>query len=269
MVDYMKNKKISLIASDLDGTLILHENDSINSADTLPPSLFPVLDRMRYKNVLFCAASGRSYSSIEEHFGEYSRKICCICENGSYIYSDGELLEVISIPYDIAREICASARTIEGCFVRVNTTEHRYYLVDKEEEADLMRSWEYPDALTAFSFDIISGDITQITVISLGPIDDAADLLIPLWKDKIKVNVAGSHFLDFASAGKSGGLQVLCKHLGIPMEETAAIGDNYNDADMLECAGVPFIMASAAQELLDRFPNHTTDALETICSFLD
>ena len=53
------------------------------------------------------------------------------------------------------------------------------------------------------------------------------------------------------------------------MEETAAIGDNYNDADMLECAGVPFIMASAAQELLDRFPNHTTDALETICSFLD
>jgi hydroxymethylpyrimidine pyrophosphatase-like HAD family hydrolase len=36
---------------------------------------------------------------------------------------------------------------------------------------------------------------------------------------------------------------------GIPRKEVMAIGDNYNDIEMLAFAGVPFIMGNAAPEL--------------------
>ena len=39
------------------------------------------------------------------------------------------------------------------------------------------------------------------------------------------------------------------KHRGITKEQVMAIGDNYNDVEMLEFAGLPFIMGNACPEL--------------------
>ena len=36
---------------------------------------------------------------------------------------------------------------------------------------------------------------------------------------------------------------------GIPREQVMAIGDNYNDIEMLAFAGLPFIMGNASEEL--------------------
>ena len=62
-----------IIASDLDGTLILHDpNIEFNPADTVSPDLFPIIDSLQQNDILFCAATGRNYSAIDEYF----RKIC-------------------------------------------------------------------------------------------------------------------------------------------------------------------------------------------------
>ena len=50
-------------------------------------------------------------------------------------------------------------------------------------------------------------------------------------------------------ATKSDGLRFLCSHFGIDLSETMAIGDNWNDLDMLEAAGLGVVMANAAPEL--------------------
>jgi hypothetical protein len=39
------------------------------------------------------------------------------------------------------------------------------------------------------------------------------------------------------------------QHRGIEREQVMAIGDNYNDVEMLAFAGLPFIMGNAAEEL--------------------
>ncbi|HKD90660.1 MAG TPA: HAD hydrolase family protein, partial [Terriglobales bacterium] len=39
------------------------------------------------------------------------------------------------------------------------------------------------------------------------------------------------------------------KHRGIQQTEVMAIGDNHNDREMLEFAGVPVIMGNACEEL--------------------
>jgi hydroxymethylpyrimidine pyrophosphatase-like HAD family hydrolase len=57
--------------------------------------------------------------------------------------------------------------------------------------------------------------------------------------------------VDVLNQGCSKGhaLQRWAHHRGIPREEVMAIGDNYNDIEMLAFAGVPFIMGNAAEEL--------------------
>jgi len=48
---------------------------------------------------------------------------------------------------------------------------------------------------------------------------------------------------------KGWALQRLATRLGIDRKETMAIGDNWNDVDMLEWAGQSVIMGNAANEL--------------------
>ncbi|HEY2466858.1 MAG TPA: Cof-type HAD-IIB family hydrolase [Terracidiphilus sp.] len=57
--------------------------------------------------------------------------------------------------------------------------------------------------------------------------------------------------LDLLPPGVSKGwaLERLAARLGIDRKETMAIGDNWNDVDMLEWAGQAVIMANAAQDL--------------------
>lgn len=50
-------------------------------------------------------------------------------------------------------------------------------------------------------------------------------------------------------ATKSEGLRFLCEHFEISLAETMAVGDNWNDLDMLEAAGLGVVMANAAPEL--------------------
>jgi len=57
--------------------------------------------------------------------------------------------------------------------------------------------------------------------------------------------------LDLLPPGVSKGwaLERLAARLGVDRKETMAIGDNWNDADMLEWAGQGIVMANAAKEL--------------------
>ena len=57
--------------------------------------------------------------------------------------------------------------------------------------------------------------------------------------------------LDLLPPGVSKGwaLERLAARLGVDRKETMAIGDNWNDVDMLEWAGQGIVMANAAPEL--------------------
>ena len=51
------------------------------------------------------------------------------------------------------------------------------------------------------------------------------------------------------NANKSTALRFLSQHTGVPMERTLAIGDNWNDVDMLQAAGQGVVMQNAVDEL--------------------
>jgi hypothetical protein len=48
---------------------------------------------------------------------------------------------------------------------------------------------------------------------------------------------------------KGSALEAWAAHLGIPREQVMAIGDNWNDREMLEFAGLPIVMGNSVPEL--------------------
>jgi HAD superfamily hydrolase (TIGR01484 family) len=55
-----------------------------------------------------------------------------------------------------------------------------------------------------------------------------------------------------ADCSKGPALERWARHRGIAREQVMAVGDNYNDIEMLAFAGQPFIMGNASEELLGR-----------------
>ena len=52
-----------------------------------------------------------------------------------------------------------------------------------------------------------------------------------------------------ADANKGSALKRLCSEIGIPLEKTAAIGDFYNDLEMIEMAGFGIAMSNACRDV--------------------
>lgn len=52
---------------------------------------------------------------------------------------------------------------------------------------------------------------------------------------------------------KGDAVRTLCERWQIPLENAVAFGDFYNDVEMLEAVGVPYVMKNAPKELQKRF----------------
>ena len=77
--------RIKLVASDLDGTLLL------NGAQKLQPQTCGLIRRLREeKGILFLAASGRQVDNLERLFAPVKDEIAYLCENGCLCFCGGK-----------------------------------------------------------------------------------------------------------------------------------------------------------------------------------
>jgi len=79
----------------------------------------------------------------------------------------------------------------------------------------------------------------------------AADFAHRITVLKTRYDVRDLVIIDVLNRGCSKGhaLERWAGHRGLSREEVMAIGDNYNDVEMLEFAGVPVIMGNARDDL--------------------
>jgi hydroxymethylpyrimidine pyrophosphatase-like HAD family hydrolase len=63
--------------------------------------------------------------------------------------------------------------------------------------------------------------------------------------------LSANNFLEFAPLGsnKATGLKVLSDYLGLDMNEVVAVGDNFNDMDMIMAAGLGIAVNNAVEEV--------------------
>ena len=90
---------IKMVASDLDGTLLL------NKAQSLPEEIFPLIRKLKEMGILFVAASGRQYPNMKRMFAPVASEIAYISENGALAVDQEEVLYQDSFDRKVAAEI--------------------------------------------------------------------------------------------------------------------------------------------------------------------
>ena len=235
---------IKLIASDLDGTLLL------NGAQTLSEELFPLIRKLKEMGILFVAASGRQYANMKRLFAPVLDDMACICENGAMTIQDEEVLYINGFDKELVREILETIYAKEGSEFTCSTKDFYYLMPKTEEFYDLMANVIKNSCKKIESLDEITEPCMKLAVYDKRGMTEE---LVKFWKerfsDRCSVVTSGNDWLDFIpyETNKANGIYKFQELLGIAPEECIVFGDEYNDIEMLKCVPNSFAMSHSKE----------------------
>lgn len=253
--------KTKLIALDLDGTVL-------NSAGEISDRTVKTIKRAIEKGIHIVPATGRSVGLISEKIKSIEGITYAIASNGAAVVDlrENKIIDSTFFTRDTLRKIIriikefpivvefycnGDAYIDEDIFL--NPT--KYKLI--KESLDLMLK---NHKLIKDIFLVIEDDEDNEWI------DFVEKINIPFLKESIRKNVFESLSfmineikitssvkdnleINSCNANKGNGLENLLKFLKIPLEETAAIGDNNNDAEMIQKAGIGIAMGNAIEDI--------------------
>lgn len=236
---------IKLVASDLDGTLLL------NGAMKLDDMSVDVINKITDMGILFAPASGRTAISLSKLFACVKNDLIYICENGALVRYKGENISKSPMRRDISIEIMKDIYSMPNCEVLISGENTAYLLPKSEAYVKRMREVVKNDVTIIKNFTDITEDVIKVSVCDMSGIANSREHFEKKWADKIQVAVSGQLYLDFNEIGVNKGmaLKTIMDKFSINQEETAAFGDNYNDIELLSVAGNSYVMETAADEV--------------------
>ena len=205
---------IRLIASDIDGTLLPYDET------VMPQRLFPLIRRLRERNILFCPASGRQYHSMRTLFAPVADEMCFLCENGAVLYGPGTeegapLLSKTLLPRQEALALSRAIMDIPGCDVIIEG-QNLNYLCGCGPELVHEMAVNHGNLVTMVDRpEDVPEEIVKIAAYCPNGMDGPAALLAPRWGEPFHMAVAGLVWLDFSIATKGTGLAEMCGALGV------------------------------------------------------
>jgi len=249
---------VRVIAVDIDGTLI-------DSTLDVPAANLQALRRAHEAGVHIVLVTGRRHRFAMPVAQQLGFEFCLISSNGAITRSTmGKLHFAEMLPRSIAHRLCEHMAEFSGCTVLTFDTEERGALVVErsDELASNIQRWIDKNRMYIEEVTPITAALTRDPVQAMfcGTIKRMAPAEIRLNDGAFRgeISVLKTQYeqrdlciLDVLRYGCSKGsaLARWAAHLGIPRSQVMAIGDNYNDIEMLEFAGLPFVMANASEDL--------------------
>jgi Cof subfamily protein (haloacid dehalogenase superfamily) len=249
---------IRLLAVDIDGTL-LNSEFRISQTD---------IDALRYAHVSgveVILVTGRRHNFALPMANLLGFDLWLISSNGAVTRSSqGESFHRDLLPVEICRELCTTMRQFRGNMVVTFDKETKGALVLErmDELTHSIQRWleknlECIDFVVPLEEALVADPVQAMFC---GPIDRMREVLTRLAGCELnsRITVLRTEYplrdlsiIDVLNRGCSKGHAVerWARHRGITREQVMAIGDNYNDVEMLAFAGLPFIMGNACEEL--------------------
>lgn len=255
---------IKLIASDLDGTLLL------NGAQALPEELFELIRELKELGILFVAASGRQYYNMKNLFRPVMQEIGYICENGALALRNEEVLFMDAFDPVLAREIMETIYEKEGAEFTCSTRDFYYIRPKSAEYLYLMEQVIKNECRVIQSFEEVTEPCLKLAVFESRGTDEAT---IRYWQerfsDRCKVVSSGNDWIDFAPlhTNKANGIHAYREILKIQPEECMVFGDECNDIEMLESVPYSFVMKHS-KECVKQHAKYQVERVEPILKLL-
>jgi Cof subfamily protein (haloacid dehalogenase superfamily) len=258
-----------MFVSDLDGTLLTDER-LIRAAD------LEALSALQGRNIVTAIATGRSYYSFNKLFDAFSFSSAhpylpvnyVIFSTGAGImrYPDKKILQSFSLPRQDVLEVCRYLEeTLVDYMVQrpVPDTNHFVYRSHGRDNSDfntrvkLYASYAQPFGGGGVGSLNDLSDATQVLCII--PAEDGHRIGAQISEKFPDLSVIkATSPLDHSSiwieifhpaVKKSSAVEWLCSHLGVVSENVCAVGNDYNDEDMLERAGAGFVTKNGPASL--------------------
>lgn len=253
--------KISLIAVDMDGTLL-------DETGWLCEESLRVIREVTKQGVAVIVSTGRNFDAIFPETLQKAGVLYAITTNGSAVYElkNRTCLYENGIP---VRHIVPVLRNFmnQKLYYEVCIDGSGYTDTNKMRMTSQMRLSSYlkhamESTERRVKEDLLSYMEETNAVIQKGSIifECLEDGSRPMWEETrtllsqfpyLHVVDGGCDNLEFTKEGvsKAAGLQWICRYLSVGMEETMAIGDSENDLEILRMAGVGAAMGNAADEI--------------------
>ena len=246
---YCLEKMIRLIISDIDGTLV----PDGSGAGSLNEKYYSEIERLYEKGVRFVACSGRQFMSMYRLMRPVADKIYFACEGGGYVCDgDRNVLYKQTLPADVVSEIIHDAKMIPQMDYMVAGLKKSYCT---SRDSELYR-W----LADGYGFDIeavgdleasVDDEVTKVALYHRNAAEELTkDVFRPKWEKRVKTILAGIQWLDCVSkdSGKGNAVRFLQEYLNVSKDETVVFGDNQNDIEMFEYAGVSYAVKNAREE---------------------
>lgn len=249
---------IKLIAFDLDGTFL-------DDGKEIPPENLEALKAAAAKGIHIVPATGRLYIGVHEAIKALPFVRYFILVNGAQVYDAVEDKTIYKgeIPLDMALELIDYMETLpviydcyqNGCGWMSG---HMYekipdYVENPAMQAAVKRQRRPVEDLRSTLIE--RGESVQKQQMFFKDLDEMRrqrDEILPAMFPELlpTTSVVTNIEINHVSAGKDKGLEALCRHLGIGLENTMAFGDGTNDTCMLRAAGLGVAMSNAEKEVL-------------------
>lgn len=259
---------IKLIVSDLDGTLL-------TSKKQLPEEIFPLVEALNARGIVFAPASGRQKANLELLFAPVKDKIALIAENGALASYRGELLHCMPLPDTDVAKALAVLRAQTDLTPILCGERTAFYESEREPFHKLATNAYTSSERVARLEDAIGREpILKISVHDERGAAENGMKRLPALLPAFRTMISGFDWLDISLKGvnKGAALRALKKRLGVNKEEIVAFGDHMNDWELLEEAGHPFVPANAYPALKEKYPaiasNDEGGVIETIKTLL-
>lgn len=235
-----------LLVADIDGTLV-------TSSRQITPRVQDAVRAAQRKGVRVCLATGRIWPSAEPYFRQLGADPPAILYNGGLVYDfrTDTVLRRVPLGYDQARAVLELLREFPTVQPHLYVGD-RVYTARQSPDAERYRrkdglKVEEVGDLVAF----LPPEPMKILIIGSRP--DLLQVRDRIAQLPVSINAVFSEdtFLEILPQGNSKGaaLESVAQHLGIPLSDIIAVGDNLNDLEMIRLAGLGVAMGNAPAEL--------------------
>ena len=235
-----------LLVADIDGTIVTSRRE-------ITPGVLDAVRAARARGVRVLLATGRIWMSAEPYIRRIGADAPAILYNGGLVYDfeRNEEWRRVHLDYAHARAVLEILRGFPDVQPHLYVGDRVYAgtaneITDRYRRKDGLRVEEVGDLI-----EFLPRDPMKILIIGARPNLERVAAEIRAHPMPINTVFSEETYFEILPTGSSKGvaLRFVAERLGVPLPAVVAVGDNLNDLEMIQTAGLGVAMGNAPEAL--------------------